>query len=204
MMKIVILGAMGTTGQYAVDYALAAGHEVIAYVRNPGAVKPRPGLTAIGGSVGDQAAMAEVFASADAVISCLGAQVAVETLLGGTDFLRRMLPRLIGAINAAGVPRFVLMSSFGIGETAKKAGFIYRYLFMAVIAKRLFDDKAIAEQLLANCKANWTAVYPVSLKDGLVDKDWDMLQFASVSKVPGLPVLSFATVAKVLVELVKD
>jgi uncharacterized protein YbjT (DUF2867 family) len=34
-MKIVIFGATGETGRQLVEQALAAGHEVVAYVRNP-------------------------------------------------------------------------------------------------------------------------------------------------------------------------
>ena len=37
-MKIVVLGATGTTGRLVVDEALAAGHEVVAFVRRPEAV----------------------------------------------------------------------------------------------------------------------------------------------------------------------
>lgn len=203
-MKIVILGATGTTGGHAVDEALAAGHEVVAFVRNPAGVAQRERLTVVSGSVEDEAAMSAAFAGADAVISCLGLRTTFGNLFGTPDFQQRMLPKVIAAINAAGVKRFVLMSSLGVGETAAKQAFISRFLFSGIIAKRLFDDKALAERALSGCQANWTAVYPVGLKKGAVDPAWSLLPLAKVRKVPGIPMLTFATVAKVLVALAPD
>ncbi|WP_249135743.1 MULTISPECIES: NAD(P)-dependent oxidoreductase [unclassified Bradyrhizobium] len=201
---MVVLGATGTTGGLVVDEALAAGHDVTAFVRNAGAVTPRQRLTVVSGSIEDEAAMCKAFVGADTVISCLGARVTVGTLLRGTDFQRRMLPKVISAINQAGVKRFVLMSSFGVGETAAKASLLPRILFYYFIAKRLFDDKSIAEQALSRCEANWTAVYPVSLWKGPPDPAWDLVALNKVRNVPGLPKLAFATVAKVLVALASD
>jgi uncharacterized protein YbjT (DUF2867 family) len=203
-MRLVILGATGTTGGYAVDEALAAGHEVVAFVRKPGALAARARLTIVGGSVEDEAAMRTAFAGADAVLSCLGARPSFEVLLGGTDFQRRMLPKVVSAINEEGIGRFVLMSSFGIGETRYKASLFPRLVLYTLVAKRLFDDKVIAERSLAGCKANWTGVYPVTLRGGPVDPAWDLLPLDDVRSVPGLPTLSFATVAKVLVDLVPN
>jgi uncharacterized protein YbjT (DUF2867 family) len=202
--RIVILGATGATGRLAVDEALAAGHEVVAYVRNPNAVPARAGLRVVAGSVEDDASMRSAFAGADAVISCLGARITAGTLLKGTDFQRRTLPAIIAAIDAASVPRFVLMSSFGIGTTRLLGSALPRILYHRIIAGRLFDDKWIAERALPGCRANWTAVYPVTLQAGAPDVGWDLAPLDTVEKVEGIPVLSFATVAKVLVGLAPD
>ncbi|MDH7804541.1 MULTISPECIES: NAD(P)-dependent oxidoreductase [unclassified Rhizobium] len=203
-MKIAILGATGTTGGLVLDEALAAGHNVIAFVRNPAAVAPRAGLTVVTGSVEDEVAMRAAFKEADAVVSCLGARMTIGGMFSGTNFQRLVLPKIIAAINEAGVKRFVLMSSFGVGETATKASLIPRILFYTVIAKKLFDDKAIAEQALSRCTANWTTIYPVGLKKGPVDPSWDLVSLDKVRNVPGIPTLSFASVAKVLVSLAPD
>jgi putative NADH-flavin reductase len=203
-LKIVILGATGTTGAYAVEEALAAGHEVVAYVRNPASILPREGLRIIAGSVEDEAAMRVAFSSADAVVSFLGARVSAGVLFKGTDFQRRMLPKVIAAIDGARVRRFVLMSSFGVGDTARLGSLVPRLFFHRLIAGRLFDDKAVAERALASCKANWTAVYPVTLHSGPIDPAYDLVPLDDVRKVPGIPRLTFATVAKALVNLVPE
>lgn len=202
-MKIVLLGATGRAGRSAVDFALRRGHQVTAFARSPEKIPERPGLTIVRGSVEDEEAMVSGFAGHDAVVSCLGARVEARNLLLGTDFQRRTLPRVIAAINRAEVERFVLMSSLGIGETVGKQSLIPG-LLSRTIAKKLFDDKAMAEQSLPRCAANWTAVYPVTLKTGPHDDGWDLVAVDAVRKVPGVPTLTFTTVASVLVDLVTD
>lgn len=203
-MKIVVLGATGTTGAIVLDEALAAEHEVVAFVRRPEAVPARDGLTVTSGSVEDLASMRAAFAGADAVISGLGARMTPGIMFRGTDFQRRTLPVIIAALEQANVKRFVLLSSFGSGSTAAKASLFPRILFYKVIAKKLFDDKAVAERSLAVCKANWTAIYPVTLKKSSAIPSVDVVSLSKVREVPGMPVLPFANVAKVLVSLIPD
>lgn len=203
-MKIIVLGATGTTGQLVVEEALASGHEVIAFVRRPEMIKKRKGLSIIRGSVESQDDLQHCFAGADAVVSCLGARPSLRVLSKGSDLQQRTLPKIIAAINAAKVKRFILMSSFGSGDTRDKAGLFIKIFLYSLVAKKLFDDKAIAEQSLSNCHANWTAVYPVTLHQGLADSSWDLVPLDVVRKVPGIPRLTFATVASVLVRLLAD
>jgi uncharacterized protein YbjT (DUF2867 family) len=200
-MKIVVLGATGTTGALVLDEALAEGHEVVAFVRQPEGVTARDGLTVTCGSVEDLSSLRPAFAGADAVISCLGARMSPRIMFRGTDFQRRTLPLILSALEQAKVNRFVLMSSFGAGELAAKASLFPRILFYSVIAKKLFDDKAIAERSLEGCGANWTAVYPVTLKKGPPVASVDVVPLSKLHHVPGLPVVPFANVAKILVSL---
>jgi len=93
------------------------------------------------------------------------------------------------------------MSSFGSGEAAKKASLGTRILLYCVIAKRLFDDKALAERALAVSKLDRTILYPVTLKTGPAIPQSDVVSLHRVAKVPGLPVLPFANVARELVRL---
>ena len=49
-MKVTILGATGRTGQQLITQALAAGHEVVAYARNPDKItQTHPRLQVVGG-----------------------------------------------------------------------------------------------------------------------------------------------------------
>jgi putative NADH-flavin reductase len=57
--KFFVLGATGTTGGLFTDEALASGHEVSAYARNPQKLTARKCLTVIAGDVLDPGAMAE-------------------------------------------------------------------------------------------------------------------------------------------------
>ena len=67
-MKIVVIGATGNVGSRTLDTALAAGHEVVAYVRRPEAVTSQKGLTVAQGEAADVAALAAAAKDADAVI----------------------------------------------------------------------------------------------------------------------------------------
>ena len=72
-MKIVVFGASGGTGIEIVKQALAAGHEVTAFVRNPAKVEfQHPNLKLFQGDVVDSAAVAKAITGQDAVISALG------------------------------------------------------------------------------------------------------------------------------------
>ena len=54
------------------EKALAAGHEVIAFVRNPAKLAVRERLTVVSGDVRDADALTEAMRGTDAVISALG------------------------------------------------------------------------------------------------------------------------------------
>ena len=54
-MKIVVLGATGNVGSRFTAQAAAAGHQIIAYARNPEAVTAQPGVTTAKGSAEDTA-----------------------------------------------------------------------------------------------------------------------------------------------------
>ena len=67
-MKIVVIGANGNVGSRVVDAALAAGTEVVAYVRRPETVTAKPGLTVTAGDATDVAALTAAARGAQAVV----------------------------------------------------------------------------------------------------------------------------------------
>ncbi|MFI0546218.1 MAG: NAD(P)H-binding protein [Brachymonas sp.] len=200
-MNIVLLGATGTTGQLLLALALRQGHRVTAFGRNALQLPAQPNLQRVQGEVEDCAHLQAVFAGADAVISCLGQRPSLRAFCLGSHFQRQSLPAIIAAINAAQVPRFVLQSSFGAGASAAQAGWLLRTFLYGLVAKKMFDDKAIAEQALAQCQANWTAVYPVTLVQKPAMAAVDMPPLTEVRSVPGVPRLPFANVAAALLDL---
>ena len=200
-MNIVLLGATGTTGQLLLNLALRQGHSIIAFGRNTLQLPTQPNLQRVQGEVENAEQLQAVFAGADAVISCLGQRPSLRAFCLGSDFQRRSLPAIVAAINATQVPRFVLQSSFGAGASAAQAGWLLRTFLYGLVAKKMFDDKAIAEQALAQCQANWTAVYPVTLVQKPAIATVDIPPLAQVRCVPGVPRLPFANVAAALLDL---
>ncbi|WLP91844.1 NAD(P)-binding oxidoreductase [Gordonia sp. NB41Y] len=193
-MKITILGATGNVGSATMREAVAAGHEVVAYVRRPDAVEKLPGVTVVAGDVDDPIGLAAAIRGADAVIA------AVTGPTKDTTFTQRTLPAIVAAMEQAGVARLVQVSAFGVGDTADKASWLARLIYRTVLGK-FFADKAAAEGVLTDSTLDWVIVYPVNLKKGAAVKDWAALPLERVARVPGLPTLPFANVAATLVEL---
>ena len=198
-MKIVVLGATGAVGSRLVQQALDAGHEVIAYVRHPQAIQPRDFLSIVQGNLDDVQAMKIAFVGASAVVSCVGLALNFSHLRQA-NLMQHVLPPVTQAAREAGVDRFMLLSAFGVGDTAAKASGFARLLYNTVVAA-IFTDKERSERILPDSNLNWTILYAVSLHDGPPLASVTVKALNDVEKVPGLPTLPFANVATVLLEL---
>src|SRR4051812_32233765 len=165
-MQLVVLGATGRTGGLVVGQALGRGHQVVAYVRRPEALTERPGLRVVGGELTDQPALAAAMTGSDAALCALG-PTGIKGLVGA-DLMRRTLPTVAGAMTAAGVRRLVLMSAFGVGDTAASASFSARLSFQTAM-RSVYRDKHEAESALAATGLDVTTVYPTMLTNSPSD-----------------------------------
>lgn len=196
-MKIVVVGAAGNVGSRTVVEGLAAGHEVVAYVRRPEAVAPRAGLVIAAGGAEDAGALAAAAKGADVVV------VSITGPTKDATFMQRTLPMIVEGMKQAGVERLVLVSAFGVGDTADKASGFARLIYRTVLGK-FFGDKAASETILPGSGLDWTIVYPVNLKDAPALPETTVKRLDEVGKVPGLPTLPFENVAKALVQIADD
>jgi uncharacterized protein len=111
-MRVVVFGAAGRVGQRVVEYALDAGHEVRAVVRNEREVPFRRSSN-LHIDVGDVLAPlvpAMVVRGADVVVSTLGSRRRDEGITLRTDATRQILE----AMNVHGISRILLVSSAGV------------------------------------------------------------------------------------------
>ena len=76
-MKVLVFGAAGPTGRHTLDQAVAAGHEVTAFVRNPSASIAGARLAV--GDATDAAAVTSAVQGQDAVVSTLGLRSAFKS-----------------------------------------------------------------------------------------------------------------------------
>jgi putative NADH-flavin reductase len=104
-MKLTIFGASGRTGTHLADQALAAGHDVVALMRNPAKLTLRhERLRVAQGDLTDEVAVADAVQGADAVLAALSPKI-----FGGP----RDLPlasgtgTIVAAMRAHGVRRLV-------------------------------------------------------------------------------------------------
>ena len=199
-MKLVVLGATGGTGHRLVDQAIHRGHEVVAYVRRPEALDRRPGLSVVGGQLTDTPALTAALTGADAVLCAIG-PTGVKDLVG-SDLMQRTLPALADAMTAAGVRRLVLVSAYGVGDTAASASPMAKIAFTAVHS--LYRDKRIAEARLAESDLDVTTVYPTALTNDPPGDAADVRDMTTVSRVRGMPKISRAAVATAMLDAVED
>ena len=99
-MKIALIGITGRAGSRIADELLRRGHQVTGIARNPADVAERPGLVARPGDATDPAALAPLLAGHDAVISA-------------TRFVSADAQPLVEAVQAAGVPRLLVVGGAG-------------------------------------------------------------------------------------------
>ncbi|MGB7980244.1 MAG: NAD(P)H-binding protein [Candidatus Nanopelagicales bacterium] len=162
-MKIAVLGAAGRTGSPLVAELLGRGHEVSVLVRTPDKLgSTRDRVRVVTGSSTDPAALDQVLAGADAVVSALGptkkeASLHSETARG-----------LIAAMPRHGVSRFVGVSGAGIdvpgdqkGARDKIISFMIRTVGGALVA-----DKPAEYREFAASDLDWTLVRPPRLQEG--------------------------------------
>lgn len=104
-MKLIIFGATGRTGIRLVEQALAAGHDVVAFIRNPAKLDLRHDrLRVVQGELTDAVAVEDVVRGADAVLATLTPQI-----VGGPKDLpvAAGTRNIVAAMRAHGVRRLV-------------------------------------------------------------------------------------------------
>jgi putative NADH-flavin reductase len=195
-MKFLVLGATGATGTLFVAQALAAGHDVTAYVRNPAKITtPHPHLTVVPGAADDTDKLASSLAGHDAIVSTLGRPP------GKTDptLMEDTTRALIRAADVSGVKRLLVMSAFGVGDSLPKGSLIGKIVYTRILGK-VFADKARGETLLKASGLDWTIVYPVTLTNKPVSNDAIASPLADTPKLRGIPKVSRADVAAFLLQ----
>ncbi len=154
-MNILVLGANGRTGRLVVKQALAAGHTVTAFVRDPSKFRLRDERLSVAN--GDARHGDDLFAalkSQDAVISTIGG--------GEHRLIEKTTNALIEAMKKRGVRRAVIMSTFIATPNFKATGTMR--LFPRLVLGIAKDDLA-GVKLLERSGLNWTIVYATLLKN---------------------------------------
>lgn len=195
-MRIAVIGATGRTGKELVAQALAAGHEVVAYVRRPAAVAAARGLTVVGGQLDDAPAMAEALAGCDAVTVALGNPIRRPS----APLMQIAIPTLIAAARQADVRRVVVLSALGVGATFANTRYPYRLGCRTFLAGN-FRDHHEGERLLDDSSLDWTTVHPGPLSDGPRTPSPTVVDAATGYRMPRAPRTMRADVAAVMLDV---
>lgn len=161
-MKIVIFGATGGTGRELVKQALAAGHDVTAFARNPTKFTPEPRLRVAPGNALDADAVSKAIAGQEAVISSLGSRSLNDSVL-----LPRSMAHILVAMDQHGVRRLIVMGASGTMPNAQeRLRPVMRALFRVVKATLLrkpFASQTAMQRMVRSSDTDWTIVQPPRL-----------------------------------------
>lgn len=198
-MKIAVVGATSQTGRELLSQALAAGHEVVAYVRRPDAMNPAPGLSIVGGELDQVDKLSKAFTGCDAVVLILGWKI-------GQPFVPLYsiaVPAIIAAANKVGVKRVIVQSALGAGDTFKNTRHPYR-LGCCTFLRTRNEDHQIGESHLTGSGLNWTTIHPGPLFNGQRTASPTIIDAASGQKMPGVPRTQRADVAAAMLKMIDD
>ena len=159
-MKLLIFGATGGTGRQCIDQALAQGHQVTAFVRQPAALAVQhPDLTIIQGDITDQDAVQRAIPGHDVVISALGTR-------GGPAVLPEGTRNILEAMASHGVRRSLWVSSFGAGDSLQQMGWLSQTLIVKGFLRQAIQEKNAQEQVILASGGDWIIARPGGLTDG--------------------------------------
>jgi uncharacterized protein len=199
-MKIIVFGATGGTGKLIVSQALAKGHSVTAFVRNPEGLTPDPHLRIIQGDLFDLATVVDAVRGHRAVLSALGARSRQKA-----DILANALPVMIEAMRQEYVTRLIVLGASGAqrdhGKYQNALTNMAIWVAKKTVLKHPFVDQTAQERLLAASDVDYTIVRAPRLLDGPFTGTYRVLPDALP---PGALSVSRADVADFMLQQLTD
>jgi putative NADH-flavin reductase len=194
-MNIAVFGATGATGRQIIAQALEQGHHVTALVRDPARLPiTHANLTVVQGNVLDDAPVRETLQGAGAAVISLGntADNPDYVVSDGTAVILR-------AMREGGVPRVVVVTSMGVGDSLKQVSLPFRMLMQTVLKKPM-EDKERQEKLVMDSGLEWIIVRPGGLTDAPATGRYD----AGLDPSIGAGQVSRADVAAFVLQQLSD
>ncbi len=169
-MKVIVFGATGPTGRRAVDEALAKGHEVTAFVRDPSRLGTRhERLKVVQGDALDAAAVEKALAGQEAVLVCLGARNRSGKGWPPRDIDFVATQKILAGMKKHGVKRLVCMTSIGVGDSKQVKSvpnWFFTQIVMPLVLQKVFEAKERQEEAIRASDREWIIVRPTGLTNG--------------------------------------
>jgi putative NADH-flavin reductase len=162
-MKIAVFGGSGRTGRHLVEQALAAGHEVVALVRNPARLDvSHQRLTCVQGDILNAAQVRQTISGSDAVVSVLG-----PTRNEPVYEVSQGMEHILDAMAQAGVRRLIISAGAGIGYHKDTPGLFHRFisLMIKLFGRYVYADMKRVIAIVAQSNLDWTIVRVPMLTD---------------------------------------
>jgi nucleoside-diphosphate-sugar epimerase len=137
------IGAAGKSGRAVVEQALAAGHDVTAFVHKTEGYLPDSNVRVIEGDARDRSAMDSAMLGQDAVIDTIGGKLSFKTI----TLEASAAATIIASMQSSGVRRRVVISVVGAGESVANTNW-YERLFLSTLLRSEMKDKAAMEAIV--------------------------------------------------------
>ena len=161
-MNLLIFGASGKTGHELVKHALANGHHVTAFVRNPSKLTvAHDNLKIFQGDVTNYQLVEEAVKGHDAVFSTLGAASPFKYDQSVVDGISN----IVKAMEATGVRRLIYMSAINVKDSRKNAGLLIRVMGTTLLRTETAGHEA-REKIIRQSGLDWTLARSGGLSNG--------------------------------------
>ncbi len=165
-MRVIVFGASGKTGVHVVEQALAAGHDVTAFVRTPSKLTiQNPHLTVFQGDVMNAEQVDKAIAGQEAVISALG-----PSRPPTPDMMKTAAANITSAMQRHGVRRLISTTGAGVRDPRdqpKLSDKLIKTLLGLLSAEVLRDSENNVNVIRGQGKdIDWTIVRYPMLTDG--------------------------------------
>jgi len=194
-MKLTIFGATGNVGRHLVPLALAQGHQVTAFTRDPARISVvHERLRVLQGDVTDPASCLPAVEGADAVVVVLGAGRQGRIRESGTS-------AVVAAMQEAGVDRLICQSTIGVGSSRGNLNFYWKHLMFGLLLRPAFADHVRQEHVVRDSALDWTIVRP----SAFAETSPGTVRHGFGPSEPGLHLkISLSDLAEFLLALVDD
>lgn len=189
---VTVIGGSRGTGALVATRAQSLGRGVRIVSRSGG-----PGPQHVAADATDIDAVRSAIRGSDAVVVVVGAP--------GRDrsgVRAAVTAATVRAMNAEGVRRLVVQSSFGIADSADLLPFVTKRIIVPLFLRRAFDDHEAQEELVRASRLDWTIVRPAYLTDK--PATGRPIDIASGQEGAMSPKVSRHDVARRIVELLDD
>ncbi|UTD28469.1 NAD(P)-dependent oxidoreductase [Bradyrhizobium sp. WD16] len=149
-MKIAVIGATGNAGSRITAELLDRGHAVTGIARHPERLESRAGLIAVKGDADDPQALASLLVGHDVAVSSI-------------HFLASDPEKLIAAVKASGVGRYLVVGGAGSLEVAPGVSLVTTPEFPPLYKAEAEKGAAFLARLKQETALNWTFLSPSAL-----------------------------------------